>query len=424
MKPVLSKNFDVPDAYLLKNAKVHGAYSSLNKLFKMKPAKVIEEVKKSGLRGRGGAGFPTGVKWGFVPSTSDKPVYLVVNADESEPGTFKDRAILEKDPHLLIEGIIIAAYATQARTAFVYFRGEYFRQWERFFKALREAEVASLLKDLTIHPHRGAGAYICGEETALLNSIEGYRGLPRTKPPFPAVSGLFGCPTIVNNVETLASLPFIIREGAGAYAAMGTEKSKGTKLISVCGHVAKPGVYEVELGMPLAKFFAEYAGGTLNERALKAVIPGGSSVPVMTSLEAVGSCHSYESLEVAGTMLGSGGMIVMDEDTCMVRVLADIAKFYHHESCGQCSPCREGCGWIKKICDRIEAGKGRGEDLNRLLAIADGLQGRTICVFADALALPVRSFVTKFRKDFEEHIEKGLCPFAHRKEYGSSKNRS
>ena len=411
MIKVLTKNFEVPGSHTLKVARTNGAYSSLDKLFKMNPDEVTAEVKKSGLRGRGGAGFPTGTKWGFIPKNTGKPVYLVVNSDESEPGTFKDRAILEKDPHLLIEGIMIAAYAIGSKTAYVYFRGEYYRQWERFFTALKEAEEAGLIgRDLKIYTHRGAGAYICGEETALLNSIEGYRGLPRIRPPFPAVSGLFGCPTIVNNVETLASLPFIINEGASAYAAIGTEKSKGTKLISVCGHVNKPGVYEIEFGMPIAKFLAEFAGGTLEERPLKAIIPGGSSVPVTTASEALGMCLSYEGCECAGTMLGSGGMIVIDESACAVRCLADIAKFYHHESCGQCTPCREGCGWTKKICDRIEAGNGRDGDLDLLLSIADNMQGKTICVFADALAMPVKSFVTKFRGEFEEHIRSGRCP--------------
>jgi len=420
MKKVITRNFDVSDSHRLKTALEHGAYSSLDKLFKMKPDEVTAEVKQSGLRGRGGAGFPTGAKWSFIPKGTNKPVYLVVNADESEPGTFKDRAILEKDPHLLIEGIIIASYAIGSHTVYVYFRGEYYRQWERFFEALKEAEAAGLVRknirgsgfDLAIHTHRGAGAYICGEETALLNSVEGYRGWPRIRPPFPAVEGLFGCPTIVNNIETLSALPFILKEGAAAYAAIGTEKSKGTKLISVCGHVNNPGVYEVEMGMPIAKFLAEYAGGTLEEKKLKALIPGGSSVPVMTSEEALKSNLSYESLETAGTMLGSGGMIVIDESTCIVKVLADIAKFYHHESCGQCTPCREGCGWIKKICDRIEDGRGRDGDVDLLLSIAGNMQGgRTICVFADALAMPVKSFVMKFRSEFEEHIKRGRCPF-------------
>ncbi len=408
---ILTKNFGVPDSHLLKVARANGAYSSLGKLFAMKPEDAVQEVKKSGLRGRGGAGFPTGTKWGFVPKGTGKPVYLVVNADESEPGTFKDRAIIEKDPHLLIEGILIASHAIGADTVYVYFRGEYYRQWERFLSALKEAKEARIVGERPfIHAHRGAGAYICGEETALLNSIEGYRGVPRIRPPFPAVSGLFGCPTIINNVETLASLPYIIREGGEAYAKIGTEKSRGTKLISVCGHVNRPGVYEIELGMSIARFLAEHAGGTPEERALKAVVPGGSSVPVMTAAEALGGCLSYEGCEKAGSMLGSGGMIVMDESACMVRCLADIAKFYHHESCGQCTPCREGCGWIKKICERLEAGEGREGDLELMLAVADNMQGKTICVFADALAMPVKSFVTKFKDEFEEHIRFGRCP--------------
>lgn len=419
MEHVITKHFNVPRMHELAVAKGHGAYASLSKLFQMKPEEVTEVVKKSGLRGRGGAGFPTGVKWGFIPKQSperrnagspERPVYLVVNADESEPGTFKDRAILESDPHLLIEGIIIAAYAIGAKTVFAYFRGEYVRQWQRFIFAVDEVYKEGILgKDIDIIAHRGAGAYICGEETSQLTSIEGYRGWPRIKPPFPAVEGLFGCPTIINNVETLAALPFIIREGAEAYRKMGTEKSPGTKLISVCGHVEKPGVYEVELGIPIAKFLAEYAGGTLNGAKLKAVIPGGSSVPVMTAPEALGAKFDYESLEAEGTMLGSGGMIVITEPTCMVKVLADIAKFYAHESCGQCTPCREGCGWTKKIVDRIEAGKGCGGDLQLLTDIADGMVGRTICVFADALAMPVKSFIAKFRDEFEEHIRLGRC---------------
>ncbi|MFH0799563.1 MAG: NADH-quinone oxidoreductase subunit NuoF [Pseudomonadota bacterium] len=411
MEHVITKHFDVPDMHRLAVAKQHGAYAALPKLSGMKPSEVVELVKASGLRGRGGAGFSTGMKWGFVPKNTDKPVYLVVNADESEPGTFKDRAIIERDPHLLIEGIIIAAYAIGAKTAYVYFRGEYARQWQRFAAAVGEAYKEGLLgKGIDIITHRGAGAYICGEETALLTSIEGYRGWPRIRPPFPAVSGLFGCPTIVNNVETLSSLPFIIREGAEAYRKAGTEKSPGTKLISVCGHVERPGVYEIEMGMPLATFLAECAGGTLDGRKLKAVIPGGSSVPVLTAAEALGTKLDFESLASAGSMLGSGGMIVIAEGTCMVRVLADIAKFYAHESCGQCTPCREGCGWIKQIADRIECGKGREGDIEMMLSLADNMQGRTICVLADALAMPVKSFVTKFREEFEKHIRLGRCP--------------
>lgn len=418
MEKVLSKHFDVSDMHLLKVAAQHGAYVSLPKLFHMKPAEVTELVSSSGLRGRGGAGFPTGRKWSFVPKQTEKPVYLVINADESEPGTFKDRSILETDPHLLIEGIIIAAYAIGAKTAFAYFRGEYARQWQRFVRAVEDAKNNGFLGrnisgsnfDLEIIAHRGAGAYICGEETALLTSIEGYRGNPRIKPPFPAIEGLFGCPTIINNVETIAALPFILREGAKAYQKMGTEKSPGTKLISVCGHIERPGVYEVELGIPIAQFLAEYAGGTLEGRKLKALIPGGSSVPVMRAEEALAAKFDYESLASTGTMLGSGGMIVITEPTCMVRVLADATKFYAHESCGQCTPCREGTGWAKNIIDRIEAGFGKEGDIDLLLHIADAMQGRTICVLADALAMPIRSFIKKFREEFEAHIKLGFCP--------------
>jgi NADH-quinone oxidoreductase subunit F len=405
MKRVLTKNFDVKDMHRIDVAIENGAYSSLEKLFSRRPEEIVEEVSKSGLRGRGGAGFPTGKKWSFVPKDTDKPVYLVVNADESEPGTFKDRAILEKDPHLLIEGIIITAHATGARTVYVYFRGEYYRQWERFFNALDETRTNNLLKtpqfNIAVHTHRGAGAYICGEETALLNSIEGLRGVPRIKPPFPAVEGLFGCPTIINNVETLAVLPFIIREGADAYRKMGTKECTGTKLISACGHINHPGVYEVEMGAPLASFLANQCGGTLEEKELKAIIPGGPSVPVLTAKEALCTKLDHESLVEAGSMLGSGGLIVMDETASMPHALLDIARFFNHESCGQCTPCREGTGWIHKICSRIAGGEGREGDVDLLLSVAESMPGRTICVFADAVTTAVTSFVRKFRDEFE-----------------------
>lgn len=418
MQQVITKNFNVPQMENFAIAQKHGAYASLSKLFTMSPVAVTEEVKLSGLRGRGGAGFPTGVKWGFIPKGTTKPVYLVVNADESEPGTFKDRAILERDPHLLIEGCIIAAYAIGAQTCYVYFRGEFYRQWEIFDKALADVRSAGFLGkniqrsgyDLEIYAHRGAGAYICGEETALLSSLEGYRGWPRIKPPFPAVEGLFGCPTIVNNVETLAALPFILREGAAAHKKMGTEKSPGTKLFSVCGHVKQPGVYEVELGFPFSRFLTEYCGGTLGEKRLKAVIVGGSSVPILTGEEALGVRLDYESLQQAGTMLGSGGMIIIDESVCMVEALMDLARFYHHESCGQCTPCREGTGWAEKILQRTEAGLGSDEDMILLTQIADSMQGKTICPLADALAMPIRSFIARFRNEFEDHVRLRRCP--------------
>lgn len=408
MKKIISHNFDVENMHSLDTAREHGAYSSLAKLDSMASEQVGAEVAESGLRGRGGAGFPTGKKWGFLPKDADKPAYLVVNADESEPGTFKDRAILERDPHLLIEGIIIAAYAIEAKDVYVYFRGEYHHPWKRLIKAIEEAKAAGLFKtpshEIDVHAHRGAGAYICGEETALLNSIEGLRGTPRIKPPFPAAQGLFGYPTIVNNVETLSALPFIVREGAGAYRAMGTPASPGTKMISVSGHVNNPGVYEVEMGTPVASFLANQCGGTLEERALKAIIPGGPSVPALTSKKALGARIDHESLAEAGSQLGSGGMIVMDESTCMPKALADITRFFAHESCGRCTPCREGSSWVHGICHRIARGQGRGSDIGLLLSLSSNLPGRTICVFSEALATAVTSFVTAFREEFDDLV--------------------
>lgn len=398
---ILTNNFKIMNANRLNAYLGRAGYRSLNKLFGMQPGDVIEEVKKSGLRGRGGAGFPTGKKWEFVPK-GQKPVYLCINADEAEPGTFKDRALIEHDPHLLIEGSIIAAYAIGANTAYVYIRGEYLRPCRILEAAIEEAYQNNFLGknilgrgyDLDIIVHRGAGAYICGEETALLSSIEGGRGYPKIKPPFPAVKGLFGKPTVVNNVETLSSLPSIINEGSGAYA--------GTKLFSVAGHVNKPGVYEVPLGTSLTSLLNEHAGGVWNGKKLKAVIPGGSSAALMTADEASRAVLSYESLASYGSMIGSGGMIVMDEDTDMVGALKVLTDFYHHESCGQCTPCREGSGWIKKIIDRIDSGMGEKKDIDTLLEIADNMMGKTICVFAEALAVPVKSFITKFRKEFED----------------------
>ncbi|PIR17064.1 MAG: NADH-quinone oxidoreductase subunit F [Deltaproteobacteria bacterium CG11_big_fil_rev_8_21_14_0_20_49_13] len=412
MPQVLTQNFNIMNAGRFSAYLGREGYKSIQKALSTQPLEVTEEVKKSGLRGRGGAGFPTGVKWGFVPKGHNGPVYLCVNADEGEPGTFKDRALMEKDPHRLIEGIIIAAYAIGAHEAYVYIRGEFARPAKIFEEAVKEAYENNFLGknilgrsfDLDIIVHRGAGAYICGEETSLISSIEGMRGYPRIKPPFPAVKGLFGQPTIVNNVETLAALPFIINNGAAAYSAIGTEKSKGTKLISVAGHVNKPGVYEIPLGLPLMTFLNEQAGGVWKGRKLKAIIPGGSSVPVMTAEESKNLLLDYESLGEAGTMLGSGGMIVMDDTTDMVLALNVLVDFYHHESCGQCTPCREGSGWMKKIMDRIMNGTGEAGDLEMMLTLADNMMGRTICVFADALAMPVKSFITKFRNEFEKRL--------------------
>ncbi|MEW6210887.1 MAG: NADH-quinone oxidoreductase subunit NuoF, partial [Acidobacteriota bacterium] len=386
-----------------------GGYRALEKALAMEQSAVIEEVKTSGLRGRGGAGFPTGMKWSFVPRNTGKPTYLLCNADESEPGTFKDRLLLERDPHLLIEGMAIAAYALDCHLSYIYMRGEFGFLVETVESALGEAYKAGLLgpsvmgRDfaLDIHLHLGQGAYICGEETSLIESLEGNRGYPRIKPPFPAVSGFLASPTVVNNVETLAALPWIITNGGAAYAQMGTERSKGTKLFSVSGHITRPGTYEVELGYPLMDFIRNESGGMRDGRALKAVIPGGSSVPVLTASECEGVLLDYESLLKAGSMLGSGGMIVLDETTRMPETLSVIADFYAHESCGQCTPCREGTGWAAKILRNLITGKGKKADIDLLLKIADMMEGKTICPLADADVMPIRSFVTKFRSEFE-----------------------
>ena len=383
----------------------------------MSPEKLIEEVKASGLRGRGGAGFPTGMKWGFVPKDSPKPKYVICNADESEPGTFKDRLLIEKDPHATIEGTILAAYAIQSHTAFIYIRGELVFGSKVLQGAIDEAAQAGYLGknilgsgyDLELILHRGAGAYICGEETGLLSSLEGGRGWPKVKPPFPATHGLFGCPTVVNNVETLATLPWIIDQGAARYAAIGTEKSKGTKLFSVSGHIRKPGVYEVEMGYPFKRFLEEDCGGVPDGRKLKGVIPGGSSMPVLRADELEPVRMDYESMQAAGSMLGSGGVIVMDDSTCMVQAAWNVARFYAHESCGQCTPCREGCHWMEKIFRRIESGEGEKGDLDLVLNISGNITGNTICPFGDAAAWPAAAFIKKYRAEFEAHITQKRC---------------
>ncbi len=409
MTKVLLANIDAPGQRKIEKYRERGGYRALEKALQMEQSAVIEEVKTSGLRGRGGAGFPTGMKWSFVPRNTGKPTFLLCNADESEPGTFKDRLLLERDPHLLIEGMAIAAYALDCHLSYIYMRGEFGFLTETVESALEEAYKAGLLgpsvmgRDyaLDMHLHLGQGAYICGEETSLIESLEGNRGYPRIKPPFPAVSGFLASPTVVNNVETLAALPWIITNGGSAYAAMGTEKSKGTKLFSVSGHINKPGTYEVELGYPLMDFINNESGGMRSGHKLKAVIPGGSSVPVLTASECEGVLLDYESLLKAGSMLGSGGMIVLDETTRMPETLSVIADFYAHESCGQCTPCREGTGWAAKILRNLITGKGKKSDIDLLLKIADMMEGKTICPLADADVMPIRSFVTKFRSEFE-----------------------
>jgi NADH-quinone oxidoreductase subunit F len=418
MEKILLRNVGAPDSHMIGVYRSRGGYGALEKVLReMSPERLTDEIKASGLRGRGGAGFPTGMKWGFVPKDNPKPKYVVCNADESEPGTFKDRLLIEKDPHAIIEGTIIAAYAIQSHTAFIYIRGELSFGAKVLERAIDEAAAAGYLGknilgsgyDLDLILHRGAGAYICGEETGLLSSLEGGKGWPKVKPPFPATHGLFGCPTVVNNVETLASLPWIIEQGAARYAAIGTEKSKGTKLFSVSGHIKKPGVYEVDMGYPFKKFLEEDCGGVPNGKKLKGVIPGGASMPVLRPDELDGITMDYESFQAAGTLLGSGGVIVMDESTCMVRAAWNIARFFEHESCGQCSPCREGCHWMEKIFRRIERGEGKEGDLDLVLSVSGNIMGNTICPFGDAAAMPAAAFIKKYRDEFDQHIRQKRC---------------
>jgi NADH-quinone oxidoreductase subunit F len=418
LRKVLTERWGIADSHKLAVAEKHGAYEALKKVLrdKVPPAQVIAEVKASGLRGRGGAGFPTGQKWSFVPQNTGKPIYLCVNADESEPGTNKDREIMERDPHQLIEGSILASYAINAKIAFLYIRGEFDLPLRRMQDAAAEARKAGYVGknilgsgvDCDFLIHRGAGAYICGEETALLSSLEGNRGEPKIKPPFPAVKGAFGCPTIVNNVESIAAVPWIMRNGAAAYSAMGTEKSKGTKVISVSGRVKKPGNYEIELGYPLKKLLFEDCGGMQDGYRLKAVIPGGSSVPVIRA-DVVDKVNlDYESCQSSGTLLGSAGLIVIDDKQDMPHLLTVLARFYSHESCGQCTPCREGTGWAYRILQKIEAGEGTPRDLETLKSIATGMSGATICFLADSLAMPIQSFLKNFPEEFEAKVKKAV----------------
>jgi NADH-quinone oxidoreductase subunit F len=413
--PVLSTRFKDPGGTWFESYVADGGYTASGRvLASMTAGEVIDTVGKANLRGLGGAGFPASRKWSFIPKDSTQPKYLVVNADEGEPGTFKDRYIMERDPHALIEGMIIAAYAIGSHKAYVYIRGEYFRSAKRLQRAIDEAYSSNWLGkniqgsgfDLEVVIHRGAGAYICGEETALLTSLEGGKGFPKIKPPFPAISGLFKCPTIVNNVETLASVPFILRNGAERFAEIGTETQGGTRLFCVSGHVVRPGVYEASVSVTLRELIEEHAGGVRDGKKLKAVIPGGISAKILRADE-IDVGMDFDSLRGAGTMAGSGGVIVMDENTSMIEALESAARFFADESCGQCSPCREGTGWVHRILGRITEGQGRIEDLDDLLAIAGDMEGNTICVFADAAAWPVQSYIMKFRDEFEEYIRSG-----------------
>ena len=403
---VLSKHFGDAEARSYKGWVKRGGYEAWKQAQAMTPAAIIEELKNSGLRGRGGAGFPTGLKWSFMPKEKKKPHYLCVNADESEPGTFKDREIMRWTPHQLLEGTAIAMRAIQAEVGYIYVRGEFTEPFAIMAQALDEAYKAGILGDLKIYLVRGAGAYICGEETALMNSIEGKRGNPRIKPPFPAAAGVFGLPTTSNNVETLAAVPHILKNGAAWYKAMclSNPKSTGTKLFSVCGQVQKPGNYELTMGFPLKDLIYDMCGGVPKGRTLKACIPGGSSVPILTREETESCLLDYEGCVEKGTMLGSGGVIVFDDSADMVYQIMRLARFYAHESCAQCTQCREGTAWTTKILQRILAGQGKSTDLDLLLDLSENMTGKTICVLSDSCAAPVVSGIKKFRGEFEEYL--------------------
>ncbi|WP_306520618.1 NADH-quinone oxidoreductase subunit NuoF [Gemmatimonas sp.] len=411
---MLSKYFGDAGARTLDGWRQRGGYEALQKALAMDPQELQTIVKDSGLRGRGGAGFPTGMKWSFM-KPDGKVHYLCCNGDESEPGTFKDREIMRWTPHGLVEGVALGAHAIYAETAYIYIRGEFTEAITQVNRAVEDAYAAGILganamgsgKRIEVHVHRGAGAYICGEETALMNSLEGRRGNPRIKPPFPAVAGLFGKPTTINNVETLTTVPYIVKNGAEWYKQFGrpdNPKSIGTKLFSVCGNISRPGNYEVALGFPFREFLYDLCGGPLPGREIKAVIPGGSSVPILTREEAENAIMDYEGMVAAGTMLGSGGVIVFDDRQCMVRQIARLTRFYAHESCAQCSQCREGTAWITRIMERIRDGQGTAEDLDTLVSIADNMSGKTICVLSDSCATPVLSGLRKFRHEFEAKI--------------------
>lgn len=415
MEKVLSARFDIPNSHMIDVYMQTGGYQALEKALKeMTPEQVTEEVKKSALRGRGGAGFSTGMKWSFVPKGSPKPKYVLCNADESEPGTCKDRLILEKDPHAMIEGILIAAYAIDAHLAFIYIRGEYWHLKESVERAVEEARERGFVGknilgtgfdcDIIVHP--GAGAYICGEETALMESLEGKRGYPRIKPPFPAVVGVYGCPTVINNVETLASVPPIIVNGGDWFRHLGTEKSGGTRLFAVSGHVARPGVYELPMGYPMKKMIYEDCGGMRDGKKLKAVIPGGSSAPILTAEEVETCTLDFESLAALNSMLGSGAIIVLNEGADLLKVVYRITRFYAHESCGWCVPCREGTRWMVKLMERGLKGQWRTKDVDLLHDLAKNIFGNTHCPLGDAAAWAVYPAVEKFRADFEKHVVK------------------
>ncbi|MCL6508823.1 MAG: NADH-quinone oxidoreductase subunit NuoF [Bryobacteraceae bacterium] len=415
---VLTRRFGLPNSASIDTYLATEGYAAFRKALQMTPEQIIEEVKISNLRGRGGAGFPTGLKWSFVPRQSPKPKYIVVNADEGEPGTCKDRVLMENDPHQLLEGMLIAGLAVDAHTGYIYIRGEYRYLIEIMDRAIAEAYERGYLGrnilgsgfDFDVYTHTGAGSYECGEESALLESLEGKRGIPRIRPPFPAVVGAFQCPTVLNNVETFCAIPAIIRDGGAAFAALGTPKNGGTRLFAISGHVNRPGVYELPMGFNLLRMINEVAGGVRNGKKLKAVIPGGSSCPVLKA-EECDIAMDFDSLARARSMLGSGGVIVMDEDTCMVKVAMRIMKFYAHESCGWCVPCREGTLWLQKLLTRFHEGQGRRNEIALIGELARNMLGRTFCPLGDAAAMPTISLVEKFYDEFEAHLEGRPCPF-------------
>jgi NADH-quinone oxidoreductase subunit F len=404
---------DTIDGYL-----EHGGYAALTKALAMSPDAVVEEVKASGLRGRGGAGFPTGVKWSFIPKDTGKPVYLACNADEGEPGTFKDRELMERDPHQLVEGIAIAAYAVGCHQAFIYMRGEFLEAARKVERAVADAYDRGFLGrgiagsdfDLDVVLHRGAGSYECGEETALLESLEGKRGQPRLRPPFPAVAGLYGAPTVINNVETLSTVPHVIRMGAEAYAAIGTEKSTGTKLFSISGKVEQPGNYEAPMGTSARVLIEDLAGGVRGGKALKAFTPGGSSTPFLTS-EHLDTPMDFESVQAAGSLLGTGAVVVLDEEDCIVEAVLRWSQFYAHESCGKCTPCREGTWWMVKVLHRIERGGGRLEDIDIMVDVGDNILFKSLCALGDGAVSPIDSSIRYFREEYVEHVNAGGCPY-------------
>ncbi len=415
---VCFRNMDLDRPWLLEQYRSRGGYDILTRILQEKtsPEEIVNIVKASGLRGRGGAGFPTGLKWSFITRNAPGQKYVVCNSDEGEPGTFKDRDILRYNPHQLIEGMVIAGYAIGATVGYNYIRGEFWEPYERFEDALKEAREAGFIGsdllgsgfDFELHSHLGAGAYICGEETALLESIEGKKGQPRYKPPFPAHFGLYGCPTIINNTESLASVPVILEKGAEWFKTLGVENSGGAKLFSISGNINNPGVFEIPLGTPFSTLL-EMAGGMKNGRKIKAVIPGGSSAPVIPGDEMMDITMDYDAIAKAGSMLGSGAVIVLDDTNCMVKVLERMSYFYYEESCGQCTPCREGTGWLYRVVNRIETGRGRPEDLALLDDMAAKIAGRTICALGDAAAMPVQGMLRHYRDEFEYHIEHKRC---------------